>query len=90
MDTPERGILRNAGKNEHRDEEANLGAVKERDGLQSGESSGRDGKAMKMATLHASDRLHYMNHHTNKDHPQTQPLPHRLHSKASPSSTASS
>jgi hypothetical protein len=29
MDTPERGILRNAGKNENGDEEANLGAVKE-------------------------------------------------------------
>ena len=46
MDTPERGILRNAGKNEHGDEEANLGAVKEQqDGVQSGNSSGRDGKA---------------------------------------------
>jgi hypothetical protein len=45
MDTPERGILRNAGKNENRDEEANLGAVKEQHGLQSENSSGRDGKA---------------------------------------------
>jgi hypothetical protein len=45
MDTPERGVLRNAGKNEHGDEEANLGAVKERDGVQSENSSGRDGKA---------------------------------------------
>lgn len=44
MDTPERGILRNAGKNEHIDEEANLAAVKEEGGLQSGDSSGRDGK----------------------------------------------
>lgn len=44
MDTPERGILRNAGKNS--DEEANLGAaVKEQQGLQSEESSRRDGKA---------------------------------------------
>lgn len=45
MDTPERGILRNMGKNENRDEEANLAAVKEQDGLQSGDSSGRDGKS---------------------------------------------
>jgi hypothetical protein len=44
MDTPERGILRNAGKNEHDDEEANLGAVKEQDGVQSGNSSSQDGK----------------------------------------------
>jgi hypothetical protein len=33
------------GKNENRDEEANLAAVKEQDGLQSGDSSGRDGKS---------------------------------------------
>ena len=45
MDTPERGILRNGGKNEHGDEEANLGAMKEQDGVQSVDSSGRDGKA---------------------------------------------
>lgn len=45
MDTPERGILRNAGKNGHGDEEANLGAVKEQDGMQSENSSGRDGMA---------------------------------------------
>jgi hypothetical protein len=47
MDTPERGILRNAGKNEHGDEEANLGAVKEQDGVQSGNSSSQDGKTGK-------------------------------------------
>lgn len=47
MDTPERGVLRNAnaGKNEHGDEEANLGAVKEQLGSQSENSSGRDGTA---------------------------------------------
>lgn len=45
MDTPERGILRNAGKNGLGDEEANLGSIKEQDGLQSGDSSGRDGKS---------------------------------------------
>lgn len=47
MDTPERGILRNTntGKNEHGDEEANLGAVKEQHESQSENSSGRDGKA---------------------------------------------
>jgi hypothetical protein len=50
MDTPERGILRNAGKNEHGDEEANLGAVKEQHGSQSENSSGRDGKANQVTT----------------------------------------
>lgn len=47
MDTPERGILRNTrGNNEHGDEEANLGAVKEeQDITQSENSSGRDGMA---------------------------------------------
>jgi hypothetical protein len=45
MDTPERGILRNAGKNGNGDEEANLGAVKEQDGVESEKSSDRDGKA---------------------------------------------
>ena len=44
MDTPERGILRNVGKNEHRDEEANLGAAKEQDDVQSGNTSSQDGK----------------------------------------------
>lgn len=49
MDTPERGILHNVGKDQTRDEEANLDSVKEQDGAQSGDSSGRDGEAMQTA-----------------------------------------
>lgn len=54
MDTPERGILHDVGKDQSRDEEANLGSVKEQDGAQSGDSSGRDGEAMQMAAQQAT------------------------------------
>jgi len=51
MDTPERGILRNAGKNEHGDEEANLGAVKEQHEKESESGSGQDGKITRYEQL---------------------------------------